>query len=118
MQAETATQQGRDHVMMPLTPDVQIDELRRAIDEAEQRRQVAEDKLADCERRLGTASQTMVTQDRRIGWLTSEVARLRNTGASTVPADYAGDAMRFSACTATAVTADACSTPSDHVAAQ
>jgi hypothetical protein len=34
--------------MMPLTPGAQIDELRRAIGESEQRRQAAEFKLADC----------------------------------------------------------------------
>ena len=81
--------------MMPLAPGAQIDELRRAIGESEQRRQVAEVKLADCERRLGTARQLIAAQDRQIGWLTSEVARLRGAVASTVPADYARDAKRF-----------------------
>ena len=81
--------------MMPLTPGAQIDELRRAIGESEQRRQAAEFKLADCERRLGTARQTIAAQDRRIGWLTSEVARLRDAAASTLPADYARDAKQF-----------------------
>jgi predicted nucleic acid-binding Zn-ribbon protein len=81
--------------MMPLTPGAQIDELRRAIDESEQRRQAAEGKLADCERRLGTARQTIAVQDRRISWLTSEVARLRDAAASAVPADYARDARQF-----------------------
>jgi hypothetical protein len=81
--------------MMPLTPDTKIDELRRAIDESEQRRQAAEVKLADCERRLGTARQTIAAQDRRIGGLTSEVARLQDAAASTPPADYARDARRF-----------------------
>jgi chromosome segregation ATPase len=78
-----------------LTPGAQIDELRRALIEFEQRRQAAEVKLADCERRLGTARQTIAAQDRRIGWLTSEVARLRDTDASTMPADYARDAAQF-----------------------
>ena len=81
--------------MMPLTPGAQIDELRRAMGESEQRRQAAEFKLADCERRLGTARQTIAAQDRRIGWLTSEVAQLRDTAVSTLPADYARDAARF-----------------------
>ena len=81
--------------MMPLTPGGKIDELRCAIGESEQRRQAAEGKLADCERRLGTARQTIAAQDRRIGWLTSEVARLRDAATSTVPADYARDARQF-----------------------
>ena len=80
---------------MPLTPGTQIDELRRAIGESEQRRQAAEIKLADCERRLGTARQTIAAQDRRIGWLTSEVARLRDAAASTAPADYIRHAAQF-----------------------
>jgi hypothetical protein len=81
--------------MMPLTPGAQINELRRAIGESEQRRQAAEIKLADCECRLGTARQTIAAQDRRIGWLTSEVARLRDAASSTVPADYARHAKQF-----------------------
>ena len=81
--------------MMPLTPGAQIDKLRHAIGESEQRRQAAEFKLADCEHRLGTARQTIAAQDRRIGWLTSEVARLRDPAASTVPTDYAHDAKQF-----------------------
>jgi hypothetical protein len=80
--------------MMPLTPGAQIDELRRALGESEQRRQAAEVKLADRERRLGTARQTIAAQDHRIGWLTAEVARLRGA-ASTVLDDYARDATRF-----------------------
>ena len=80
---------------MPLTAGAKLDELRRAIGESEQRRQAAEAKLADCERRLGTARQTIAVQDHRIGWLTSEVDRLRDAAASTVPADYARDAKRF-----------------------
>jgi hypothetical protein len=81
--------------MMPLTPGAQIDELRRVIGESEQRRQAAEVKLADRERRLGTAGQMIAAQDRRIGWLMAEVARLRDAPASTLPADYARDATRF-----------------------
>ena len=81
--------------MMPLTPGAKIDELRRAIGKSEQRRQAAEIKLADCERRLGTARQTIAAQDRRIGWLTSEVARLRDAAASTAHADYARHAAQF-----------------------
>lgn len=63
--------------------------------ESELRRQTVEVKLADCERRLGTARQTIAEQDRRIGWLTSEVARLRDAAASALPADYARDAKQF-----------------------
>jgi hypothetical protein len=81
--------------MMPLTPGAKIDDLRRALGESEQRRQAAEVKLADCERRLGTVRQTIAAQDRRIGWFASEVARLRDAAASTVPGDYARDARRF-----------------------
>ena len=81
--------------MMPITPGAQIDELRRVIGESEQRRQAAEVKLPNCERRLGVARRTIAAQDRRIGWLTSEVAQLRDTALSTLPADYARDAARF-----------------------
>jgi hypothetical protein len=81
--------------MMPLTPGAQIDELRRLLRESEQRRQAAEVKLADCERRLGVARRTIAAQDRRIGWLTYEVAQLRDTGVSTLPADYTREAARF-----------------------
>ena len=69
-------------MMMPLTPGAQIDELRRVLRESEQRRQAAEAKLADRERRLGTARQTIATQGHRIGWLTAEVARLRDAAHS------------------------------------
>ena len=82
-----------DDVVMPLTPGAQIDELRRALRESEQRRKAAEIKLAD--RQLGTASQTIAAQDRRIGWLMAEVARLRDAAASTLPDDYLRDATRF-----------------------
>jgi hypothetical protein len=81
--------------MMPLPPGAKTDDLRRAIGESEQRRQAVEINLADCERRLGTARQTIAAQDRRIGWLTSEVARLRDAAALSVPDEYARDAMRF-----------------------
>ena len=81
--------------MMPLTPGAQIDELRRALGEAEQRRQAAEIKLADRERRLGTANQTIAAQDHRIGWLIAEVARLRGAAASNVLDDYSRDATRL-----------------------
>jgi hypothetical protein len=91
----TATEKGRDYFMMPLTPGAQIDELRRVLGESEQRRQAAEVKLADRERRLGTARQTIATQDRQIDWLMGEVARLRDAAASAVLDDYARDARRF-----------------------
>ena len=71
--------------MMALTPGAQIDELRRALGESEQRRQVAEVKLADRERRLGNACQTIAAQDHRIGWLTAELARLRGWDAAGQP---------------------------------
>jgi hypothetical protein len=45
--------------MMPITPGAKIDALRPAMSESEQRRQAAEGKLADCERRVGTALQTI-----------------------------------------------------------
>jgi chromosome segregation ATPase len=63
--------------MMPLTAGSKVDELRRALRASEQRRQSAEVKLADCERRLGTACQTIAAQDHQIGRLTAELARLR-----------------------------------------
>ncbi len=80
---------------MPLIPGAPIDELRSAIGESEQRRQAAEVKLADCERRLGTARQRIAAQYRRIGWLTSEVARLRAAAAPTPPADCAHNTRQF-----------------------
>jgi hypothetical protein len=73
-----ATGRGGDHIVMPLTPGAQIDELSRLLRESEQRRQAAEVKLADCDRRLGTARQTIAAQCDRIGWLTTEIARLRS----------------------------------------
>jgi (p)ppGpp synthase/HD superfamily hydrolase len=60
--------------MMPLTPGAQIEELRRVLRESEQRRQAAEIKLADRERRLGTASRTIAAQDHRIASLTAQIA--------------------------------------------
>jgi hypothetical protein len=84
-----------DHSTVPLTPGAQIDELHRVIGESEQRRQAAEVKLADHERRLGTARQTIAARDRQIDWLTAEVDRLRDPAASTVLDDYARDARRF-----------------------
>jgi hypothetical protein len=77
-----ASGKGGDHIVMPLTPGAQIDELTRLLRESEQRRQVAEVKLADCDRRLGTARQTIATQRDRIGGLTAEVARLRSAAVS------------------------------------
>jgi hypothetical protein len=50
--------------MMPLTPGAQIDELRRAVCESEQRDQAAEVKLAECACRFGAARQTIATQNR------------------------------------------------------
>jgi hypothetical protein len=73
--------------MMPLTSGVQIDELRRLLRESEQRRQTAEIRLADHERQLGDAHETIVVQDHRIGWLTAEVARLRGAAATLAVID-------------------------------
>jgi chromosome segregation ATPase len=77
--------------MMPLTPGAQIDELRRVLRESEQRRQAAEIKLADRERQLGTARQTIAAQDQRIGSMTAELARLRDAATATVLNAYALD---------------------------
>jgi hypothetical protein len=77
--------------MMPLTPGAQIDELHRVLRESEQRRQAAEIKLADRERQLGTARQTIAAQDQRIGRMTAELARLRGAATATVLNAYALD---------------------------
>jgi hypothetical protein len=77
--------------MMPLTPGAQIDELRRVLRESEQRRQAAEIKLADRERQLGTARQTIAAQDQRIGGMTAELARLKAAATATVIDAYAVD---------------------------
>ena len=76
---------------MPLTPGAQIDELHRVLRESEQRRQAAEIKLADRERQLGTARQTIAAQDHRIGRITAELARLRGAATATVLNAYARD---------------------------
>jgi hypothetical protein len=68
--------------MMPVTPGVKLDELRRALRESARRRQAAEIKLADRERQLGTAHQTIAAQDRQIRWLTAEIARLGGAAAT------------------------------------
>ena len=77
--------------MMPLTARRQIDELRRHLHESEQRRQAAELKLADRERQLGTARQTIATQDHRIGKLNAELAGPRGRATATVLSAYALD---------------------------
>ena len=77
--------------MMPLTARRQIDELRRHLHESEQRRHAAELKLADRERQLGTARQTIATQDHRIGTMTAELAGLRGKATATVLSAYALD---------------------------
>jgi hypothetical protein len=87
----TAPHEASDDVMMPLTSDAQIDELRRLLRESEQRRQAAELKLADRERQLGTACQTIATQDHSIGRMTAELARLRGAATATVINAYALD---------------------------
>jgi chromosome segregation ATPase len=77
--------------MMPLTAGAQIDELRHLLRESEQRRQSAELKLADRERQLGTARETIATQDRRIGKMTAELAGLRGKATASVLSAYALD---------------------------
>lgn len=79
--------------MLPLTPGAQIDELQAALRVSEQRRQAAEIKLADRERRLGTACRTIAAQDQRISRLTAELSDLRaadqrftTTASRTLPA--------------------------------
>ena len=89
------TQEGNEDVMMPLTPGGQIDELRRLLKESEQRRQAAELKLADRERQLGTARQSIATQDHRIERMTAELARLRGAATATVIDSYALDFPNF-----------------------
>ena len=74
--------------MMPLTAGAQIDELRHLLRESEQRRQAAELKLADRERQLGTARETIATQDHRIGKMTAELAGLRGRATATVLSAY------------------------------
>jgi hypothetical protein len=83
--------------MLSLTPGAQIDELEDVLRISEQHRQAAEMKLADCERRLGTACRTIAAQDHRIGWLTAELSRLRAANPSAPPLfdDYDLDARRF-----------------------
>lgn len=66
---------------MPCTEGAQIDELRRALRESEQRRQAAEIELAD--------------RDRRIGMLTAELARLRRAATATLIKNYAVDFPRL-----------------------
>jgi hypothetical protein len=78
-----------DDVVMPLTPGAQIDDLRRALRESEQRHKAAEIKLAD--RQLGTASQTIAAQDDRIGRMAVELARLRGRATATALNAYALD---------------------------
>jgi hypothetical protein len=90
-----ATEKAGDGIMMALTPGAQIDELRRALGESEQRRQAAEAKLADRERRLGTARQTIAAQDHRIGWLMAEVTRLRGAAAPPEFDEHARNVTRF-----------------------
>ena len=89
------TQEGNEDVMMPLTPGGQIDELRRLLKESEQRRQAAELKLADRERQLGTARQSIATQDHRIERMAAELARLRGAATATLIDSYALDFPNF-----------------------
>ena len=81
--------------MMPLTAGAQIDELRHLLRESEQRRQAAELKLADRERQLGTARQTIATQDHRIGKMSAELAGPRGRATTTVLNAYALDFPHF-----------------------
>lgn len=89
------TTQRNEDAMMPLTPGGQIDELRRLLKESEQRRQAAEQKLADRERQLGAARQSIAAQDHRIERLTAELTRLRGSATATVIDSYALDFPNF-----------------------
>jgi chromosome segregation ATPase len=71
--------------MQQLTPGALIDELRATLHMSEQRRQRAEARLADCDRRLGTASAIIAAQDQQIADLRAAVACL--TAAAARPAD-------------------------------
>jgi len=75
---------------MPLTPGAQIDELRRALGESERRRQAAEVKLADRERRLGSACQRIAAQDHRIGWR----PKSRSCAAVSAPSNHSRQPQR------------------------
>jgi uncharacterized coiled-coil protein SlyX len=72
-------------------PGAQIDELRQALRDSEQRRHAVEIKLADRERQLGTACQTITAQDHRIGRMTAELTRLRGAATAAVLKTYALD---------------------------
>ena len=91
----SAAQEESDEVMMPLTPGAQLDELRRLLRESEQRRQAAEVKLADRERQLGSARQTIDTQDGHIATMTAELTRLRGAKTANVINAYALDFPHF-----------------------
>jgi hypothetical protein len=86
-----ATKKG-ENTMMPLTAGAEIDELRRVLRESEQRRQAAEIKLADRERQLGTAYQTIDAQEHQIDLLTAELVPLRQAAALN---NYAVDFPRI-----------------------
>jgi hypothetical protein len=77
--------------MMSLTAGAQIDELRHLLRESEERRQAAELKLADRERQLGTAHQTIASQDHRIGKMPADLAEPRGKATATVLNAYALD---------------------------
>ncbi len=64
--------------MQPLTPGAEIDELRAVLRISEQRRQQAEARLADRDRRLGIASATIAAQDQQIAHLQAELAGRRS----------------------------------------
>jgi septal ring factor EnvC (AmiA/AmiB activator) len=93
--------------MVGLTLGAQIDELRRLLRESEQRRQAAEMKLADRERRLGNAARTIAEQRDLIDSLTTELASLRGAIAPDPHEDYVRDAARFFNVYASAVPGDA-----------
>jgi len=59
--------------MMALTPGAQIDELFRALRESERRRQAAEVRLADRDRQLGSARQTIALLRDRVTCLTARL---------------------------------------------
>jgi hypothetical protein len=82
--------------MQALTPGAQIDELRAVLRISEQRRQQAEARLADRDRRLGIASATIAAQDQQIGYLRAHLARLREVSNPEADRDsYERDAAKF-----------------------
>ena len=81
--------------MLQSTLSSEIDQLRQAVRESESRRQAAETRLADLQRRLGIARNTIAAQDDEIDMLTGELARARSASAPLVPDTFVADAVKF-----------------------